>query len=519
MKKTVLMIMAIAAITSTLWAGGIVTNSNQSAAYVRMLARDASYNIDAVYFNPAGLTLLKDGFHFSLNNQTIWQDRSIKTNYPYLNQSEYKGKVTAPLFPGIYAAYKTGDFVISGGFNPVGGGGGAKYSKGLPSFEMSISDLVPGLVAQGIPVKRYSTDIEFEGRSVYWGAQLGVSAKLYDNVSLFIGARYNIASTTYKGHIRNNMLYSDQPIFNESISISASDFFAGAQLKYSQTATQFSAYPGGAVMPASVAAQAGLPVGTTFGQAVAYFTTAAAQAGARKTLLADQEADVTQKGTSITPIFGMNFNLFDKKLNIGVKYEFETAMLVKNKTKKDVLVGFQADGTPITQFPDGQQFHNDIPALISIGAAYKVSSRLNLSIGFHDYFDKSANYGKQNSEGAYISNDGIISKDYFEVAFGAEFNITQKLLVSAGYLRAQTGVSEAYQSDLSNSLSSNTGAFGFAYNLNPDIRINLGVLYTMYEDGTKNFTHYLGKTAIPVKETYGRTNTIASIGIDLSFGK
>ncbi len=44
-------------------AGGIVTNSNQSAAYVRMLARDASTSIDAVYYNPAGLTKLDRRAH------------------------------------------------------------------------------------------------------------------------------------------------------------------------------------------------------------------------------------------------------------------------------------------------------------------------------------------------------------------------------------------------------------------------------------------------------------------------
>lgn len=511
--------LAVAGISFSLFAGGIVTNTNQSAAYVRMLARDASTGIDAVFYNPAGLTLLKEGFHISLSNQTIWQDRSISSNYPYLNSKEYEGKVFAPLFPSVYAAYKFGKVVISGGFNPVGGGGGATFEKGLPSFEMSISDLVPGLNAQNIPVSAYSTDLYFEGKSVYWGAQLGVSAELSDNVSLFGGFRYVMASTTYVGHLKSNTLIASQPIFNGATTIGASDFFAAAQLKYTQTATQFSAYPAAAVMPDAIANQAGLPVGTTFGQAVAIFTKSAAEAGARKALLADQEADVTQKGTAITPIFGMNFSLLDKKLNIGFKYECPTPMLVENDTKKDVIVGFGADGTPITQFPDGQKFHNDIPVLLSLGASYKVSPKFNVSAGFHSYFDKSANYGKTNSEGVYISNEDIIDKNYFEVALGLEYQITKSFLVSAGALRAQTGVSEAYQSDLSNSLNSNTGAFGFAININPDIQVNLGALYTVYEDGEKNFTHYLGKNPIPVKETYGKGNLIVSAGVDLSFGK
>lgn len=511
--------LAIAGISSTLLAGGIVTNTNQSAAYVRMLARDASTSIDAVFFNPAGLTLLKEGFHLSLSNQTIWQDRSIVSNYPYLNKKEYEGQVFAPIFPSVYAAYKFKKVVISAGFNPVGGGGGATYEKGLPSFEMGISDLVPGLQAQNIPVTSYSTDLFFEGQSVYWGAQVGVSAELSDHASIFAGLRYVMASTTYQGHLKSNTLYADQPIFGGQNSILASDFFAGAQLQYTQTATQFTRYPADMVMPDNVAQQAGLPPGTTFGQAVVYFTQAAAQAGARKTILADQEADVTQKGTGITPIFGMNFSLLDKKLNIGFKYELPTPMLVKNETRKDVTVGFGVDGKPITQFPNEEEFRNDIPVLLSIGAAYKVTPKFNVSLGFHSYFDKASNYGKKNMDGEYISNEDIIDKNYYELALGLEYNLTSKFLVSAGVLRAQSGVSEAYQSDLSNSLASNTGAFGFAFNINPDIQVNLGALYTMYEDGDKNFEHYLGKNKIPVMETYGKSNLIISAGVDLRFGK
>ncbi|NVO20329.1 MAG: outer membrane protein transport protein [Bacteroidetes bacterium] len=520
MKKTVLMIMAFAAISSTLWAGGIVTNSNQSAAYVRMLARDASYNLDAVYFNPAGLTLIKDGFHFSLNTQTIWQDRSIKNDYKYLNNGEYKGKVFAPVFPSIYAAYKTGKTAFSAAFIPVGGGGGATFDKGLPSFEIGISDLVPSLNAQGIPVSAYSADLYFKGTSVYWGAQLGVSTELTDNVSLFIGARYIMASTTYQGHLKDITLYSEQPVFGESTSIKAADFFAGAQLKYQQTAAAFgAALDQSAVIPEAMATQAGLPVGTTFGQATAIFTNAAVQAGARKALLSDQEADVTQKGTGITPIFGMNISLLDKKLNIGAKYEFVTPMLVKNNTKKDFLVGYTANGTPITEFPDKAETHSDMPCLLSIGVAYKVSDKLNLALGYHGYFDKSADYGKTNSEGVAVSNKGIMDKNYFEIALGAEYNITKKLLVSAGILRAQTGVSEAYQSDLSNSLSSNTGSFGFGYNVTPGIQVNVGALYTTYVSSDKHYTHYLGKTAVPVVETYGKGNVIVALGVDVSLGK
>ena len=65
MKKPVLALVMIVAVVMTTFAGGILTNTNQSAQFVRMLSRNASTQIDAVYFNPAGLTNMKDGLHFS----------------------------------------------------------------------------------------------------------------------------------------------------------------------------------------------------------------------------------------------------------------------------------------------------------------------------------------------------------------------------------------------------------------------------------------------------------------------
>lgn len=510
MKKTLLLV-AFAAFSFVAFAGGIVTNTNQSAAYTRMLVRDASTGADAVYFNPAGLMRLNNGFHLSLSSQTIWQDRSINNNYSFLNNADYEGKVFAPVFPGVYATYKFDNFAISGGFNPIGGGGGAEFAKGLPSFEMGISELVPKL--QSLGVTGYNADIYFKGSSVYYGAQLGVSANVTDEVSVFAGFRYVMANTSYTGHLKSiNLLMGEQ-------SVPASNVLLGVQQKFAASATAFGNLPAAMVMPDTTADKAGLPHGTTFGQATAIYTQKAAEAGLTSNLLKDQEADVTQKGTGITPIFGANFCLADHKLNIGVKYELPTHLRVTNKTTKDVLAGYTPTGTPVTQFPDGESFNNDMPAMLSIGADYKFTPKFSATAGVHYYWDKASDYGKKNAYNQYIDNSTIIDNNYLEAGLGLEYHITDGFLLSAGFLRAQTGVSEAYQSDLSNSLTSNSVAFGGAFNITKKIQFNLGGLYTMYDNGTKNFTRTLGENTIPVVETYGKGNLVLGVGLDFCFGK
>ena len=222
MKKLALISVILFFIAPTTFAGGIVTNTNQSAAWVRTLVRDASTGIDAVYFNPAGLMKLEDGFHLSLSSQTIFQNKNVTNDFPYLDGSpkEYKGKVSAPVFPSVYAAYKKDKLAFSFGFNPVGGGGGAKFDDGLPSFEVPVSALVPMLQGQLAPldaaignatgqdpgfrnIAGYSSDIFFEGTSVYFGFQLGVSYEINDVISVAVGGRYINAKNTYNGYLKS----------------------------------------------------------------------------------------------------------------------------------------------------------------------------------------------------------------------------------------------------------------------------------------------------------------------------
>ena len=170
MKKIAVLIAGAFLLANFAYAGGILTNTNQSAQFVRMLSRNASTDLDAVYFNPAGLTQLNNGFYFGVHNQSIFQNRTIASGFPYLNDSIYKGEVLAPVFPSAFAVYKLNNWAFSAGFGPNGGGGSATYKTGLPSFEKLISSIPAGLSSNRIPTTEYSSNIQFEGSSVFWGA-------------------------------------------------------------------------------------------------------------------------------------------------------------------------------------------------------------------------------------------------------------------------------------------------------------------------------------------------------------
>lgn len=129
-----------------------------------------------------------------------------------------------------------------------------------------------------------------------------------------------------------------------------------------------------------------------------------------------------------------------------------------------------------------------------------------MSAGVHYYFDKDADFGKS------LPNSEIIDQNLIEVAFGLEYNVNRELLLSAGYLRTQTGVNEKFQSDLSHSLSTNSNGLGGRYALTDNVSLNLGFIYTMY-DGADRFINY-GTGIGTHKESYQRSNMSFAVGLD-----
>ncbi|VAW16674.1 hypothetical protein MNBD_BACTEROID01-264 [hydrothermal vent metagenome] len=493
MKKLTLMPVIILLLVQSAIAGGIVTNTNQSAAWIRTLVRDASTGIDAVYYNPAGLMKLDNGFHLSLNSQAIFQNKDVSNSFPYLSHNEFNGKVTAPVFPGIYAAYKMDKLAFSFGFNPIGGGGGAKFDRGLPSFEIPIAALVPMLQGSLAPIDNavlsatgadpgfrnvsgYNANILFEGTSVYFGFQLGASYKINDVISIAVGGRYIMSKNTYNGYLKD-------------IKINAPASYGGTQSPGNYLRTVAGAIggynPGGA--------------------AVLNGTAAVIDA---KT--ADVKVDAVQKGSGITPFIGVNISP-NEDLNIGLKYEMPTKIELTNETV--------VDGTGM--FPDKKVTRGDMPAMFSVGVDYQASTKLSITSGLHYYFDKPAYYGKTamvNNVAVQVNNEDLIDNNYWEIGLGLEYMLGEKLGVSAGYLRAQTGVNENYQTDLSFSLSSNTVGGGIFYALTEKMMLNLGVAYTKYEDGVKNYTYNLSQTvSVPYTNTFYKDNLLMAIGLDISF--
>jgi long-subunit fatty acid transport protein len=209
--------------------------------------------------------------------------------------------------------------------------------------------------------------------------------------------------------------------------------------------------------------------------------------------------DVKQTGSGVTPIIGANISPV-KGLNIGIKYEFKTKLTLTNNTT--------VDGTG--KFPDKQENSSDIPALFSIGADYKVSKNFNFSVSYNNYNDMSVNWGKNT-----YGEERTIDHNGWELAVGGQYQVCTHFAVSMGYLRTAMGVSKQFNSDFSFYSNSNTFGGGFEIKPTANLTVDLGALFTNYDNAPKLFND---ATVGSYFEEYKKHNLGFAIGLGYRFG-
>lgn len=524
---------ALIMLSHLVFAGGLLTNTNQSAQFIRMMSRNASTGIDAVYFNPAGLIKMDDGWHFAVYNQTIFQTKPVDSEFPLLNDGYYEGEVKVPVFPTAFAVYKMDNWAFSLGFGPNAGGGSATYDRGLPSFEIPITKVVPGLagltqINPALNVTGYNADLAFDGSSVFWGIQLGATYRVSDMFSVYGGVRYLPSKNTYYGTIQNiqlkvNDTYYPAPSWlgdaagtvgglatqagNAAAQLSGTannlqpliDGGAGSytlaqleQANYIDAITR-AQLEGGlqsiGVTPEQIGQMNLSTVQSTYAGAGQQYSATATQLNTvSQTLngtagqLGDKEVDTEQTGAGFTPMFGINFSPVEN-LNIAVKYEMKTVLELTNSTKVDNL----------GLFPDGAKSRNDLPAILGVGVGYN-AGLVEAQLSYNMYFNKGVDWGYNTRDLAiWQSVDPTkirtreIDRNGMEIGLGLQFNVVDNFAFSVGGLYGDMGISDSYQSDFSYSNPSVTAGVGFAWKLNNALTLDAGFSNTFYQDQNVSF--------------------------------
>ncbi|WP_456100145.1 hypothetical protein [Prevotella jejuni] len=558
-QKTVLAALLLAMTTST-QAGGLLTNTNQNIAFNRNFARVGAIGIDGVYFNPAGVAFLDQGFHLSLNFQNVYQTRQITSafsipafaNTPYeypftLNGGDktdgskfYEGKASVPILPSFQVAYNKDKWSFQAGFGLTGGGGKASFNEGLPSFERQIA-ILPALINQQLPTfstllgqqetpaTSYSMQSYMSGHQYNFGLQLGVAYKINENLSVFGGARFNYIYNKYEGNITNisaDVNGNNQNLYEYfgSKAKLLTEKAAALQAQAVAAKTQADAYQAQANAATDPTAKAQLQAAADQYAAGAQQASAGAKlvsAGAdklnsSKELVKDRYVEVSQRGWGITPILGIDYRT--GKWNFAARYEFTTKFNIENNTKRD----------DTQKYENGVNTPNDIPGILALGAQYEVLKNLRVMAGYNHYFDKDARM--DNNKQRFLKHNTQ------EFLAGVEWDINPSVTVSAGGQRTLYGLGDGkYLTDLSFVTSSYSFGVGAKIKVAKNAHLNVAYFFTNYSKFTKNYEDAItigreqvtqpdGTISVQPKtlatkntDIFTRTNKVLGVGLDIDF--
>ena len=470
MKKFLLIGATALMVSNSTFAGGILTNTNQNAAFLRNPSRDAVIAIDGVYSNPAGIAFLPQGFHLSVSWQAAWQKRQMDVNNQLfqLNGGKadkyFEGVAKAPVIPSFQAAYVINDkWSVSAQFAVGGGGGECEFAEGLPMFE----ELVGGQLV-GAQATSYGLSQNLTGKQFFYGFQVGATYRLTDNFSVFGGARGVLANCSYEGAITN---------------ITANGVAAGSYLSGVK-----------AMVDAGLAQLE--PVKDVAGYKEKYQELAAQSAALAQgaaLLGSDFNLDCAQSGFGITPIIGLDWNL--GKLNLAAKYEFRTKINLENDSENT-----SANVTTLMpDYKDGAKVRSDIPAILTVGAQYQFTDAIRAMAGFHYYWDKDA-------KGTPIQK----GDNTWEANLGIEWDVNDKILLSLGGQRTQYGFDDDDMKDTNFNISSTAICLGGAYKFSEKMKLNVGYMHSFYDD--HKFTNANGTAC-----NYTRKNDVVGVSLDIAF--
>ena len=487
MKKLLLIGAATLIVSNSTFAGDYLTNTNQHAAYLRMVARGAAIDVDGVYGNPAGLAFLpKDGIYLGLTIQSAYQTRDINANSALWTMDgketnrEYKGKASAPVIPSFHAAYKKGDWTISGGFAVVGGGGKASFDQGLPMFDAAAIGLVTQATAglrqnfgYAMTPDKYNIQTAMEGRQFIYGIQLGLTYKITEHVSFFAGARMNYFSGGYNGFLKLAL--------NQNTATELGTAIIGKYMAAGMTKEQATAQAQGIMQPM--------------------------QQQLEQTKI---ELDCDQTGWGLTPIVG--FDAKFGRLNLATKYEFRANMNIENDTR--TLEYPEAAKAYMAPFENGVNTPSDIPSMLTAAAQYEILPTLRAAVEYHFFDDKRAGManGKQKK----------LKRGTHEYLGGLEWDATSQLTLSGGFQKTSYGLSDEFQGDTSFYCSSYSLGFGARLHFSERLSLDVAYFWTNYKDyekaGVRNST--LTAMQLPTandKDVYSRSNKVFGVSLNYNF--
>ncbi len=435
----------------------LFTIPNQSAQFIRMPSRATAIDVDAVFFNPANLPSLGNGFHIDINNQVLNQFSSVESEYELYttNPKKYEGNVKSFVFPSVFVNWNVNKASFHGAFIIVGGAGGVDYAN-LPVSDRGVADVPAALVntpfgigSVGQPslvdqdaangttyaqIADYRFNFQNKGLGFSPGVQAGFAYQLNKYFSFGMDFRWSQQIISSEGEVTSIQILpgTDDSSINEWIT------------------------------PGDYLRLVGDENGTTAFDGIA---------GYYDNLGGDRFINIRQKGSGFNFIPSVLINPTEK-LFIALKYEHRTKIKLTTLVRNGQDGGVQYD--PITGnrepvFVDGEEIRSDLPGFISGGIGYQFTDKWRVNTGGRYMF-----FGGVDFNG----REQYLNTGYFEVELATEYQLFDKFLVSGGYTFNKADVDLEYHNDVDFWIPGHSFALGGRINFNSAICFDFGAMLT-----------------------------------------
>lgn len=429
--------------------------SNSTATVVRDPARQASTEIDAVLFNPAGTAFLNDGWHLSLNGVLSSQRFNLGDSYHSIEKSMLN------TIPSLQAAYKKGSLALSLSVANEGGyGTWARSEDALltnlltnafnPTFE-TYKDVMSQYTNHCNLADQFLSKAMINGDLYNFSARVGAAYQLNPHWSVYAGVRLNYVTETTKVN-----LYRWVERANGSID-TPNQYFNAVNDEFQKTIQD----KNDEVLGTDEALKEQLIgiLGDMLNESMAEIPDYTPMLDTRTT------------GWGISPVIGVDYTF--SNFNFAARYEFETKIHPKGHSSLS--------------------YH--IPSLLSVGASWQINDNLKIAVGGNWHHLHKNTYGRKQSA-AYsdprtsIAAGLLAQKHSFtsgEYTASVSFSPVNRLLMSVGYTYS-SAMLPTYKSfyaqsiPASNSISTHAVSGGLRYELNDNIQLDFGISNKMSMD-------------------------------------
>lgn len=461
-KNRILGLIGLAMLTISTDAQNYQDISRTTAVAVRDPARQASTEIDAVIYNPAGTALLSDGWHFSLNANLSTQQVD-ESSYGRSNHN-----LARNIIPSLQSAYKKGRLTFSLSLGNESGFGVWKQQENSLLTEIldksweqpfsSFADLANTL-GTGSKYDELRHQAYVSGHLYNFAGRIGAAYKIDDHWSVYAGLRVNyyhektktdvwqFVQTSNTAYVPINKYFTDLDNVSKSIIdeyIDLADISSSLGIKDLTSTDNISEIQ----------------------EEASKMFKAAADSKQVVTLV-----DKSNSGWGISPIIGVDYHI--GALNFGAKYEFETKIHVGDNGHSFHLPGVLSGGM-------SWQIRKDLKA--SIGGSW-MHQKTSTLIGNNQKVDTSdkdlmLNIANGDDSNIFISYAGDEGCDSYEASASLAYSPIDKLTISVGYTHSKEGmlVKSIYpQSIYYGDKYVDIVSGGFRYEISDNVQLDLGV--------------------------------------------